>query len=567
MNTKHSLVSILDPDTNNSYKYDYKVNSDSDLDDFGNGFQPLNIEHRKALLEYMQMNGPKEQTKPQQHERNNSIEEKPRKQPSKGNEIMSGGSFIISDYTPISQSTPYNDNQISGSTLGDPDQEKGKASLNGEEKEADNAQIERTTDVGKRYAEEREGPPHPKNKEQHEDENRTDKTNGSTFTKRETEYRNAVNMTPISKIGTFRRDGIVRTSGRASVRSFMGSNGKDTLRPSSSPAEFPVETDLRKSFTERPGQSSDLSETVLSEGEVHNAGNAEVADASMLHGFLAFIRSHPHGEELFQQFEGQWKSADDHTHLRTALPVDVTEEVQQSQETPQVEQTPNIEPKRRVVIESVPESETEVQVEPQPNSNQDERYKVDHEHAHAHAQSVDGEARKSMNIPLQISHSDRSSSASNDVHQKLEDLLRRYNSTHEENIRLLNENRQLKDEFSKLQSQCSQLLGRSEPINSHSFIKEKLYNRLELNEVDSMSLIDAQNMIKNIALIFDMPVSRFSKWLPMIAKLLGEDDVYLNFTQEVHRIIYSGQELRKRKNQKCLQEMLLILNRNRSTFS
>lgn len=65
-----------------------------------------------------------------------------------------------------------------------------------------------------------------------------------------------------------------------------------------------------------------------------------------------------------------------------------------------------------------------------------------------------------------------------------------------------------------------------------------LYDELELQMVDSLSLVKSHNTIKNILINLQIPFSETKQTIPKIARLLQDEDVLCEFANKLHTLLY-----------------------------
>lgn len=69
----------------------------------------------------------------------------------------------------------------------------------------------------------------------------------------------------------------------------------------------------------------------------------------------------------------------------------------------------------------------------------------------------------------------------------------------------------------------------------------KLYKKLGMNSVDDLGIIDLQNLVKNILLVLGTPLPQLPHKLKSITSVLKQEDLYVQFANEMHYSLYSKQ--------------------------
>ncbi|CCE66159.1 hypothetical protein TPHA_0O01930 [Tetrapisispora phaffii CBS 4417] len=75
---------------------------------------------------------------------------------------------------------------------------------------------------------------------------------------------------------------------------------------------------------------------------------------------------------------------------------------------------------------------------------------------------------------------------------------------------------------------------------THPGITKKKYDDLHVDNVDSIDMVQLQNIVKNIILLFEIPLSKLTKKLPLIAIYIKYERTFLlNFANQLHYQIYN----------------------------
>lgn len=67
----------------------------------------------------------------------------------------------------------------------------------------------------------------------------------------------------------------------------------------------------------------------------------------------------------------------------------------------------------------------------------------------------------------------------------------------------------------------------------------KLYNKLEMSAVDKLGNTELRNLVKNILLMLGVPLSQLPNKLKVIAEVLQQEYIYVQFANDVHHSLYS----------------------------
>jgi hypothetical protein len=68
-----------------------------------------------------------------------------------------------------------------------------------------------------------------------------------------------------------------------------------------------------------------------------------------------------------------------------------------------------------------------------------------------------------------------------------------------------------------------------------------LYDELELSQLDSLTLIQCQNILKNILINLNIPSSKVRELIPQIALRLHHEDILVDFASRTHKLLYNQQ--------------------------
>lgn len=92
--------------------------------------------------------------------------------------------------------------------------------------------------------------------------------------------------------------------------------------------------------------------------------------------------------------------------------------------------------------------------------------------------------------------------------------------------------------------------------------EKKLYYRLGMDSIDNLDDTEAKNMIKNVLLLLGVPLSALPETLSAIVKTLRREDIYYGFANDIHQILYSGdnmQVINDHEQKFCLEKMTKLV--------
>lgn len=126
-----------------------------------------------------------------------------------------------------------------------------------------------------------------------------------------------------------------------------------------------------------------------------------------------------------------------------------------------------------------------------------------------------------------------------------------------ENQDLVQRVEDLKHELKSLQSLLKKAKGPAKPYSenqmpdsrkTHIPESRKLYTRLELNRIDQLGQIEAQNIIKNVCIQVGSRYSNLEMRLGKLVTVSKKGDIYTNFANDVHRVLYKKDMCWKKQN-------------------
>lgn len=124
---------------------------------------------------------------------------------------------------------------------------------------------------------------------------------------------------------------------------------------------------------------------------------------------------------------------------------------------------------------------------------------------------------------------------------------------------------ELEQKVDSMEREMSKLKGSDIPITPGLIPQgEEDYYRLQLDQVDRLGAVQLANIVKNMLILFNTPLSRVQSFMPALAKILNEEDHYMDFANRVHEALFrkpiaSPQDTEAVK--KCLDKMILQISR------
>lgn len=131
--------------------------------------------------------------------------------------------------------------------------------------------------------------------------------------------------------------------------------------------------------------------------------------------------------------------------------------------------------------------------------------------------------------------------------------------------KLQNSLAELGQKVESMEMEMSKLKGSEVPITPDLIPQgEEDYYRLQLDQVDRLGAVQLANIVKNMLILFNTPLSKVQSFMPALAKILNEEDHYMDFANRVHEALFrkpiaSPQDTEAVK--KCLDKMILQISR------
>lgn len=124
---------------------------------------------------------------------------------------------------------------------------------------------------------------------------------------------------------------------------------------------------------------------------------------------------------------------------------------------------------------------------------------------------------------------------------------------------------ELERKVESMEREIAKLKGSETPITPDLIPQgEEDYYRLQLDQVDRLGAVQLANIVKNMLILFNTPLSKVQSFIPALAKILNEEDHYMDFANRVHEALFrkpiaSPQDTEAVK--KCLDKMILQISR------
>ncbi|KAK9248061.1 hypothetical protein V1506DRAFT_530631 [Lipomyces tetrasporus] len=94
-----------------------------------------------------------------------------------------------------------------------------------------------------------------------------------------------------------------------------------------------------------------------------------------------------------------------------------------------------------------------------------------------------------------------------------------------------------------------------------AFTHDKLYYRLQMDQVDSLGVSELGNLIKNVLLQFSTPLSKLPERVMLLNSHLQSEERYMHFANDIHAALYGGNQMHpgpagSQEELQCLGEMV-----------
>ncbi|KAK9322865.1 hypothetical protein V1517DRAFT_321935 [Lipomyces orientalis] len=94
-----------------------------------------------------------------------------------------------------------------------------------------------------------------------------------------------------------------------------------------------------------------------------------------------------------------------------------------------------------------------------------------------------------------------------------------------------------------------------------AFKHDKLYYRLQMDQVDSLGVSELGNLIKNVLLQFSTPLSKLPERVMLLNSHLQSEERYMHFANDIHAALYGGNQMHpgpagSQEELQCLGEMV-----------
>ncbi|SCU86996.1 LAFA_0E04104g1_1 [Lachancea sp. 'fantastica'] len=98
---------------------------------------------------------------------------------------------------------------------------------------------------------------------------------------------------------------------------------------------------------------------------------------------------------------------------------------------------------------------------------------------------------------------------------------------------------QLKQELQKIQGDSAHAITFQVASQARPHLNRKFYDSLMVDAVNDMDLIDLQNVVKNLILLLEIPLSKITKKMPLVAIYLRyEKSICLHFANKLHHLMF-----------------------------
>ena len=97
----------------------------------------------------------------------------------------------------------------------------------------------------------------------------------------------------------------------------------------------------------------------------------------------------------------------------------------------------------------------------------------------------------------------------------------------------------LRKTYDKVRGNISDRITSESLSNTHTHMDKQSYEKLELDRVDNLSLVQCENTIKNIVALLDIPYSKLATKLPLVNIMLRyEKTICFHFANRIHNLIF-----------------------------
>ncbi|SCV00049.1 LAME_0G07206g1_1 [Lachancea meyersii CBS 8951] len=103
----------------------------------------------------------------------------------------------------------------------------------------------------------------------------------------------------------------------------------------------------------------------------------------------------------------------------------------------------------------------------------------------------------------------------------------------------LDELQQLRKDLTKAKGNPARAINFQTASQARPHLNRKLYDSLMVDNVNDMDVVDLQNVVKNLILLLEIPLSKITKKMPLVAIYLRyEKSICLHFANKLHHLIF-----------------------------